>query len=345
MLDLTRLPILTPEALLGSEPPLPPPGPVHLALPGWPERQQPTVLYECFARLGLGYLDSLPDAPYHIDLAMNPLPGLFMAAGKLAGSHMRRTRKRIEAGAEEVALLINLNAPYRIEQRGKEVVLGHGEAAFVSAADPSVFTHKPPGDVLALQFPKDRFAQLLLDPDACYMRRIPRDTQALRFLTGYVAAAWDEPPTASTELKHLMVTHIHDLMGVIAGATRDAGQAARDGGLRAARLNAIKQDIATSLDRSDLSIAVLAARHRFTPRHVQRLFEREGTTFTEYVLAQRLARAHRLLADPRRAGEKISALAYDCGFGDVSYFNRAFRRHFGAAPSDLRAARKRGDSI
>ena len=64
MLDLARLPILTPEALLGSEPPLPPPGPVHLALPGLPERQQPTVLYECFARLGLGYLDPLPDAPF-----------------------------------------------------------------------------------------------------------------------------------------------------------------------------------------------------------------------------------------------------------------------------------------
>jgi AraC-like DNA-binding protein len=40
------------------------------------------------------------------------------------------------------------------------------------------------------------------------------------------------------------------------------------------------------------------------------------------VLAQRLARAHCMLVDPRRDGEKISAVAYDCGFGDVSYFNR-----------------------
>jgi AraC-like DNA-binding protein len=30
-------------------------------------------------------------------------------------------------------------------------------------------------------------------------------------------------------------------------------------------------------------------------------------------------------------------VAYDCGFGDVSYFNRMFRRQFGAAPSDIRA--------
>jgi AraC-like DNA-binding protein len=114
-------------------------------------------------------------------------------------------------------------------------------------------------------------------------------------------------------------------------------ETARGGGLRAARLHAIKQDIARLLHRADLSVSALAARYRYTPRFVQRLFEMEGTTFTEYVLTQCLARAHRLLADPGRDCEKISTVAYDCGFGDVSYFNRMFRRSYGAAPSDVRA--------
>jgi len=82
---------------------------------------------------------------------------------------------------------------------------------------------------------------------------------------------------------------------------------------------------------------VLAARHHCTERCVQRLFEREGTTFTEYVVAQRLANAHRMLSDPRRDGDKIGTIAFECGFGDVSYFNRAFRRSYGSAPSDIRA--------
>jgi AraC-like DNA-binding protein len=134
-----------------------------------------------------------------------------------------------------------------------------------------------------------------------------------------------------------MVAHLYDLMAVALGATRDAAEVARDGGVRAARLYAIKQDIARSLDQPGLSVAALANRYRCTPRSLQRLFETEGTTLTEYVLLQRLARAHRLLVDPRRVGEKISAIAFDCGFGDVSYFNRVFRRHYGAAPSDVRA--------
>jgi hypothetical protein len=44
----------------------------------------------------------------------------------------------------------------------------------------------------------------------------------------------------------------------------------------------------------------------------------------------------RLLA--RDGTHKIVDIAYDCGFGDVSHFNRRFRRRFGAAPSKFRNA-------
>jgi AraC-like DNA-binding protein len=56
------------------------------------------------------------------------------------------------------------------------------------------------------------------------------------------------------------------------------------------------------------------------------------------VLEQRLARAHRLLSDPRFADRTVGALAREAGFGDLSYFNRTFRRRFGASPSDMHAA-------
>ena len=45
-----------------------------------------------------------------------------------------------------------------------------------------------------------------------------------------------------------------------------------------------------------------------------------------------------MLRDPRYAAWTISAVAYSVGFGDLSYFNRTFRRRFGATPSDIRAA-------
>jgi hypothetical protein len=37
----------------------------------------------------------------------------------------------------------------------------------------------------------------------------------------------------------------------------------------------------------------------------------------------------RMLTDPRFAGRSITSVAFDAGFGDVSYFNRSFRCRFG----------------
>ena len=345
MRDPTRLPLLTPELLLGTGPlPAPPPGPMRFMLEDWPERAQPTLVRECFARLGFRYdIERLPEVPFHVDVSLNMLPGLAMATGRLHGSRNRRTRTHVEDGTDDAVLIVNLRGPHLVEQRDRELVLGDGEAVLVSAADPSCFTHRPPGDMLAMRFAKARLAPLLQDGHDGYMRRIPSDTQALRLLTNYVAIGWDQPAGASPDLQHVMAGHIYDLIAVMVGANRDAEEAAQGGGLRAARLQAIKQDIGRHLGRPDLSVAALAQRHGCTARLLQRLFEAEGSTFTEYVLAQRLGRAYRMLADPRRRAEKISTVALDCGFGDVSYFNRVFRRRYGAAPSDVRAQARDDD--
>jgi AraC-like DNA-binding protein len=70
--------------------------------------------------------------------------------------------------------------------------------------------------------------------------------------------------------------------------------------------------------------------------YIRKLFGGEGTSFSEYVLTRRLIRAHRMLTDQRWAEVGIASIAYDAGFGDLSYFNRAFKRYYGATPSDVR---------
>jgi AraC-like DNA-binding protein len=109
--------------------------------------------------------------------------------------------------------------------------------------------------------------------------------------------------------------------------------------VRVARLHAIKTDIAGHASDGDLSIANIAARHRLTPRYVQRLFESEGTTFTHFVCDQRLDAACRILAGRPFDRKRIGDIAFEAGFSDLSYFNRAFRRRFGSSPSELRKSR------
>ena len=100
-------------------------------------------------------------------------------------------------------------------------------------------------------------------------------------------------------------------------------------------------DVVKNLGRRELSITSVALRHRVTPRYIQKLFESEGTTFTEYVLEQRLIEADRILSDPRFADRTISDVAYKVGFGDLSYFSRVFRRRFTMTPSDAREQARR----
>jgi AraC-like DNA-binding protein len=43
-----------------------------------------------------------------------------------------------------------------------------------------------------------------------------------------------------------------------------------------------------------------------------------------------------MLADPRYDRLRVSEIAEAAGFNEVSYFNRCFRRRFGASPMQFR---------
>ena len=102
-------------------------------------------------------------------------------------------------------------------------------------------------------------------------------------------------------------------------------------------------DICAHLGDGELSVAEVAQRQRVTPRYVHKLFENEGLTFSSFVLGQRLARAHRMLSNPQLADRTIGSVAFDVGFGDLSYFNRTFRRRYAATPTDIRQSAMRAD--
>ena len=131
--------------------------------------------------------------------------------------------------------------------------------------------------------------------------------------------------------------HIHDLIALSIGARQDAIATAEGRGVRAARLRAIKADIARNLGDCGLTVTLVAARHGVTPRYIHKLLESEGVTFSEFVLRNRLAVAHRLLVDRRLGYRSIASVAFGAGFADLSYFNRTFRRQYNATPTYVRS--------
>jgi len=73
-------------------------------------------------------------------------------------------------------------------------------------------------------------------------------------------------------------------------------------------------------------------------RYVQQLLEETGKSFTERLVERRLDRAFAMLTDRRCPHLAIIDIAFAAGFGDVSHFNRVFRRRFGETPSGVRVA-------
>lgn len=130
--------------------------------------------------------------------------------------------------------------------------------------------------------------------------------------------------------------HLFDLAVLMIGGRGDVAEQARTRGLAAARLETLKADILAQLDSPALSLTVLSAAHRVSPRTIQLLFEQAGITYSGFVLEQRLLRAERLLRNPAMRLRKIIEIAHLAGFHDISYFHRAFRRRFGHTPDDVR---------
>ena len=127
------------------------------------------------------------------------------------------------------------------------------------------------------------------------MRPIAQDRSALKLLTNYASYLLHSEGALDRQLLNLSVRHLKDLLALAIDDAPDFAEAARSRGLRAARLKLAKSYVITHSERRDVSIGLVAANLHVTPRYLQRLFEADGTTFSEFLIRQRLARAHQLL--------------------------------------------------
>jgi transcriptional regulator GlxA family with amidase domain len=98
-------------------------------------------------------------------------------------------------------------------------------------------------------------------------------------------------------------------------------------------LKELQDWVAAHLDE-DLSVAALAKRANMSERNFARAFGKEvGMTPGAYVEALRVDHARLRL---EASGQKLEAVAQQCGFGTVETMRRAFQRRLGVAPAAYR---------
>jgi AraC-like DNA-binding protein len=252
-----------------------------------------------------------------------------------------RKGRYLADGNDDVVVAINRAGSALIESAGRSQILREGEAIILSGSEATTFRRTTSGRSFTLLVPRATIEATVVGIDDALMRPIPAQHGALQLLDNYAGWLLDAGDAMEPPLLNLSVRHVEDLLALTIGPTADVADTVRARGLRAARLKLAKAFIAANGHRRDISITSVAAKLNVTPRYVQRLFEADGTTFSEFLTRLRLLRAHRLLCEPASGHAAIATIAYDVGFGDLSYFNRRFRRQYGQTPREVRGDRTR----
>jgi AraC-like DNA-binding protein len=305
-----------------------------------PEKERVPYWREAFGRHIIRIeIEPKSSDPFEAEASLWAAPGLRAHWSTYKGpGHLRRTRELIASTDECIALLIDRQGAISWSQNGTDVQLARSSAVVVLHSEPADMVF-PRAGYMAVMAPHRAIAPLTKNLGIRAPRYIPPGSEAVALLPTCLRLLKRTSISSDPQVVDLSVRYVYDLMALALGPTRDAAEVANKRGLRAVRLEAVRADIAANLTTRDLSVAAVALRQRVTPRYIHMLFESEGTTFSQLVLAERLVYAHRMLLDPRHAHQSITAIAFASGFGDLSHFNHAFRRRYGATPSEVRRER------
>lgn len=100
----------------------------------------------------------------------------------------------------------------------------------------------------------------------------------------------------------------------------------------------IEQFIKTNCCDTNLSPQFIADRYRISLRYLHRLFEGSEYSVAKTILNVRLQHAMQQLAQ-NQGKTRVTSVAFQCGFKDVSHFSKCFKEKYGIKPKDVRVIR------
>ncbi|MGY3603250.1 MULTISPECIES: helix-turn-helix domain-containing protein [unclassified Bradyrhizobium] len=302
-----------------------------------PERMRIPIWREKFGRtIVRADIEPSSEVPFQAEAALHALQGLRMLSLKGSAMRFKRSQTNIVDGDDSIGLIVGLPGRSQLSQRGQEFELRGGDAMAILHSEPVAVTYLE-GLQFGLALPRDALASRVTGVDDLTMRPIHRRTEALRLLMTYVKLALKEGALAAPKLRDTIVSHIHDLAALAMSEHAPLGES-NASAVMAARHSAALDHIAAHFQDPELSLEVVADRQGISPRYLQRLMATSGTSFTGRVNELRLQRAFMLLSEAHDNARRISDIALEVGFSDISHFNRLFRARFGDSPRRVRSA-------
>ncbi len=250
---------------------------------------------------------------------------------------MARSAQQVAAAPDEYYYLGFNLAPTAMAfaQAGRHSVIAAGQASLFNGVD--AFRCDGARNWISVGIPKPTLDRMVRNLDDLTALPIDGTSPSMRYLQNYAGMLLQPGGfIRDATLDPHIATALHDLVALTLGATGDAAALARGRGLRAARCADVLDEIRKGFADPAFSVQRVANKTGMSPSYVQKLLNETGVSFTERVIEFRLGKAQAMLADRRNDHLKIGDIALACGFNEISYFNRCFRRRFGDAPSAWR---------
>jgi len=273
----------------------------------------------------------------HVETHIRLLPGVSVARVTASSLYAVRKSAQVADGNDDITFLIHPG--------GQGGWLSHLQAHDSLACTPgrarivlndqsgSVDFHGERVNFLSVAFSRARLMPLIRDLEHLPKTLLPPG-EPLHHLTRLALTLTRQQKSLGGQSTAQIGNQLLDLASLAMGASPDAKVRAQRGGLREARLKAIKADI-NAHARMPLSLEQVALRHTVSPSYIRALFHKEGTSFTDYLLEQRLRRAFDALAARQLSQRSISDIAFATGFNNLSWFYRAFKHRFGITPGEV----------
>lgn len=304
-----------------------------------PERDRHGFAREEYGRKALNVeLEADRHAPFRLRLRAMEFGGVRVAIIESTPYRVHRTKPLIDDGDDRIGLVFPLAGRFGGEQGQRVVTVGRSEASTMLGSRPGWFGTPTGGAFFTVRAAPALFDGMSLDLGAIRSgATVKRSLMGFNLLRSYLSALIRAGDALLPAMRDIAGRHLAELATLaFCDATTPPANQADGESLRAARLEAALTHMATHFADPGYGIDACASHLGVSSRYLQIILEAAGKRFGEELKGLRLERARTLLADPLNTGHRVTDIALDCGFSDVSHFNRAFRARFGDTPTGLR---------
>jgi AraC-like DNA-binding protein len=268
------------------------------------------------------------DAPFHSSVqSICNSPRIVRST--LSPGLLFRDTKMIGDGDDNVSLVVSLGRSLTITHRKREACLARNEAILFQADAPGSAGTRQRFAVLEVSTAQQEWESRNTRPGDLLTNVIHCNSQTLALLLSYIRAVAKTGLPSTARARQQVSCHIIDLV-ILAATESSLGESQLDC-VAAARRVAVLDYIASHFCDPNLSGSGLAEKLGISQRYLQRLLETTGKTFTEHVKVLRLDRALSLLLT-RGVNKRVSDIALDVGYSDLTTFYIDFKSRFGDTP-------------